>query len=176
MTSRPNTLLGSLRPRAIAKLARELYRQGHREEALATLRRAHAKRVNDLTLCRALAELLEHDGRPERAEVYYRHALRLAPTDIDLRLAHAEFLSRRGQVEAAANAAEAALELVHTVMVAALSWPGGWPLRVNDRARAALQQLVDARAPVAAVVPIGRARRRECEYGDTVTLDLPEAG
>lgn len=69
--------------------------------AIEILRAAASGDLSDATLTINLAKMLAEAGQVERAETWFRHALKLAPDDLDLRLSYGTFLGQTGHPEAA---------------------------------------------------------------------------
>ncbi len=69
--------------------------------AIDILWRAVSADLSDATLATNLAKMLTESGQIERAEPWFRHALKLSPDDLDLRLAYGTFLGQRGDTDAA---------------------------------------------------------------------------
>ena len=75
--------------------------EGDLTGAIETLRAAASLDLGDAQLALNLAKMLCEAGQFERAEPWFRHALKLAPDDLDLRLAYGTFLGQTGHAAAA---------------------------------------------------------------------------
>jgi len=69
--------------------------------AIETLRAAAAADLSDPALALNLGKMLAESGQLDRAEPWFRHALKLAPDDLDLRLAYGTWLGQCGRIEEA---------------------------------------------------------------------------
>ena len=69
--------------------------------AIEILRAAVSADLGEPALAINLAKMLAESGQIERAEPWFRHALKLAPGDLDLRLSYGTFLGQSGNPEAA---------------------------------------------------------------------------
>jgi len=69
--------------------------------AIDTLRAAASLDLADAELTLNLAKMLAESGQFNKAEPWFRHALKLAPDDLDLRLAYGTFLGQTGQAAVA---------------------------------------------------------------------------
>lgn len=69
--------------------------------AIDVLRAAASADLSDPVLALNLAKMLAESGQVERAETWFRHALKLAPDDLDVRLSYGTFLGQAGHPEAA---------------------------------------------------------------------------
>jgi len=70
--------------------------EGDLDGAIETLRAAASLDLGDAQLAVNLAKMLSETGQLDRAEPWFRHALKLAPDDLDLRLAYGTFLGQTG--------------------------------------------------------------------------------
>lgn len=78
-----------------------LRRNGELAAAIETLRAAVAEDLSEPLLALNLAKMLAEAGQLDRAEPWFRHALKLTPDDLDLRLAYGTYLGQCGRIEAA---------------------------------------------------------------------------
>ena len=81
--------------------ALELREQGDLAGAIEALRVGASNALGDATLALNLAKMLSEDGQLDRAEPWFKHAMKLAPDDLDLRLAYGTFLGQTGHAAAA---------------------------------------------------------------------------
>ena len=95
---------------------------GQIDDAIATLMAAASSALGDAELALTLAKMLAETDQLDRAEPWFKHALKLAPTDLFVRMGHGTFLAQRGRhTEARAALASVLDELVEAMTAAEAS-------------------------------------------------------
>jgi tetratricopeptide (TPR) repeat protein len=74
-----------------------LRESGDIEGAITLLFKAVAESLTDRGLVITLAKMLSESGKFERAEHWFRHALKIAPDDLDVQLGYGTFLAETGR-------------------------------------------------------------------------------
>ncbi|HRE88553.1 MAG TPA: hypothetical protein PK095_05370 [Myxococcota bacterium] len=95
---------------------------GNIEDAIATLMAAASGSLGDAELALTLGKMLAETDQVERAEPWFKHALKLAPNDLFVRMGHGTFLAQVGRhTEARQVLTEVLDELIETMTVAEAS-------------------------------------------------------
>lgn len=92
---------------------------GQLEDAIATLMAAASTALGDAELALTLGKLLAETDQLERAEPWFKHALKLTPEDLFVRMGYGTFLAQRGRhADARATLSSVLDELVEAMTVA----------------------------------------------------------
>jgi tetratricopeptide (TPR) repeat protein len=95
---------------------------GQIELAIETLFAAAATSLGDAELALALAKMLAETAQYERAEPWFRHALKLSPRDLFVRMGHGTFLGQVGRHQQARDTlAEVLDELLESLDIAEMT-------------------------------------------------------